>query len=196
MSDAYRKNITGWLIPVMGYQQSTSELTGIEKVWRELRRWSESTTVVSRPCAWDDDWPALAALIARNSAADPVIRIVAYSWGCGFGAMTLARELQKLNLAVDVMVLADPVYRNPSVPRWLNVRALLNKAWAPSITVPSNVREVHWTRQYNNKPQGHDLQAEDARATRIHEAVVRDLEHGQMDDDPFFETLTREVFGA
>lgn len=196
---AYPRNFERLVFLILGFTQRTTSLTGIEKVWRVARQWatpldSKHPTHVATPRLWDDDWEGTAAFIARNAIAEPIVDIVGYSWGAGHGAMELARELELLGLPVTRMVLADPVYRSPWLPTWLPANPL-SMTGIPSITVPGNVGEVWWTRQYNNKPAGHNLVAAKD-STVINPAEVRkELDHDQMDDDPYFKEMALAVLG-
>jgi hypothetical protein len=82
---------------------------------------------------------------------------IGYSWGAGHGVMQLGRALGELGLTIDHAVLADPIYRHPWLPSWLQVRSLLNWVWAPTITVPAAIRQVRWCRQIQSKPMAHNL---------------------------------------
>lgn len=203
-------------VPIMGFTQDTSRVTGIEKIWRELRKHSSSKTWVFPPQVWNADWKSLAHLIANNASACVEIVVVAYSWGAGHGFVSLAKELAKYGLKVVCAYLADPVYRSPRLlMRW---RSLVNRGpLAPTIHIPDNVKEVRWTRQSRNKPQGHDLQGlspefvesvhfdlspgGDAPRTRrireqvgtlIHDPVLVDCDHAWMDDRQEFRNMVLE----
>lgn len=172
-----------WHIPIMGFTQRITRPTGFDKVWQGLRESVDPGAVVLTPQCWRMNWKAIAAFLERNSPEPEKawINIYAYSWGCGHGFKDLTRQLQKRGMVVRNAVLCDPVYHS----WWRPWRAL---AMSPAIRIPRNVREVHWLRQYNNRPAGTDLIAED-RHTIIHDAVViEDREHEYMDDSPeFFE---------
>ena len=182
-------------VPIMGFTQDTSRVTGIEKIWRELRLRSSAETWVLPPQVWNADWKSLAHLIANNAFACVEIVVAAYSWGAGHGFVSLAKELAKYGLKVVCAYLADPVYKS----RWmlLSPLSLVNRGpMAPSIKIPRNVAEVVWTRQRRNKPQGHDLVASDSATTDIHEAVVVDAPHAFMDDRQEFRNLVMEAING
>lgn len=119
----------------------------------------------------------------------PTVGIFAYSWGCGYGAMTLAREFRKKDIDVRYMVLCDPVYHG-----WRKWRALCSRIlFMPvRIQIPSNVNEVWWLRQHVNRPSGHDLVAESP-YTVIHAPLILQLPHDQMDNSPEFHSLCMAV---
>ena len=183
-------------VPIMGFTQDTSRVTGIEKIWRELRLRSSADTWVLPPQVWNADWRALANLIRNNAQQDAEIVIVAYSWGAGHGFVTLAKELDKHGLVIQEAILADPVYRSPrTLLRW---RSLVNRGpLAPTIKIPQNVGGVFWTRQKRNKPQGHDLAGLATYGlTWIYDPVLVDCDHEYMDDRQEFRDLVMEVING
>ena len=175
-------------VPIMGFTQDTSRVTGIEKIWRELRLRSSAETWVLPPQVWDADWVALANLIRNNARQDAEVVVVAYSWGAGHGFVTLAKELDKHGIGIRRAILADPVHRSTrTLLRW---RSLVNRGpLAPTIKIPRNVGSVFWTRQNRNKPQAHDLSG----AGMIFDPVVVDCDHDQMDDCDEFRNLVMEA---
>ena len=131
---------------------------------------------------WKSDWRSIAEhvwLIGQNYKEEVQVCIYAYSWGAGYGAMQFAKYLDKSNIKVRVMVLSDPVYRNPRLLlRWL--------AFVPGmkIKVPKNVEEVFSYYQRMNKPQGHELLAKGS--TKIHSPIKLNYIHSKMDEAPSF----------
>lgn len=87
--------------------------------------------------AWDADWRSEAAFIARHAPpdADPLVCIYPYSWGFGWGAIQLARELDRLHIPVYGMKVCDGVYRHSY--RCGNWRALVPGS---VVRLPPNVR--------------------------------------------------------
>lgn len=119
----------------------------------------------------------------------PRVCIFAYSWGAGYGFVRLAEELQRRGIEVHTAVLCDPVYYGLDVWRAMLPRALFHRIW---ISVPANVRRVHWFRQFVNKPAGHDLKAE-GQFTRISDPVVLDCRHQDADNAPAFRQKCLDV---
>lgn len=134
--------------------------------------------------AWDDDPRASAEFICRlgSKTRPPLVCIFAYSWGCGYGFVRLAEALGDLGIGVRAAVLCDPVYHGLARWRALIPRTLFRRI---RIRIPANVDEVHWFRQLQTKPAGHDLKAT-SRYTRIHDPVVLDSPHTEMDNRPEF----------
>ncbi len=165
--------------------------------------------------SWNHNWNHFAKFIhygndafGSDSAPTPAtVIIVAYSYGAGWGAMRLARELQALGIDVRDMVLSDPVYRSAwwllawrsMIPSrqcqgkertkiGLLFRAVRYLLWrlgqalpwlVPEITVPNNVERLWIARQDRNLPQGHKLSA---RCTAFLETYDYSVRHAAMDD--------------
>ena len=108
---------------------------------------------------WKAQWQTIAEhafLLGSLYDRQLVVGIYAYSWGAGHGAIRLASELGERGIAVEQMVLCDPVPR-PWLPwRWT---AMLPASLGRSIKVPGNVRMVRSLNQRKNLPQGHDVVA-------------------------------------
>lgn len=86
---------------------------------------------------WDADWRSEASFIARHAPpdADPLVCLYPYSWGFGWGAIQLARQLDRLHIPVYGMKVCDGVYRHSY--RWGNWRALVPGS---VVRLPGNVR--------------------------------------------------------
>jgi hypothetical protein len=133
---------------------------------------------------WNDDWSDVAEyywLLGQEHQAHVVVNIYGYSWGVGWGAIQLARELQKRSISVHQLVSADGVYRHA----WFRLPSMLGRdssCLAPKIRVPSNVRIVTPFHQTINRPQGHVIVGE-ADFTGIIQAS-RELQatHQYLDD--------------
>lgn len=179
--------IKNWHVVISGFLQDEGEPTGMVRIWRELHaQHSDSETVVLLR-SWNDNWSDLAELIRRTQNGSPAVKIYAYSWGAGYGAMELARELAKRGITVRFMVLSDPVYHSPLLlARWM---AMLSDG---RIMVPYKVVEVYWFRQKENRPHGHDLIAEST-GTMIHPAIWLTSTHQYMDDAAPFRLLCHKV---
>lgn len=156
------------------------------RVWRDLFERHTPPEHLVFFCCWNDDLAGTAEVIWRLAGSNgkpPKVGIYAYSWGAT-SAMKLARHLGDRGIGVTAMVLSDPVYRW----RWALWRVLFR--W-PKITVPANVAEVHWFRQRTSWPFGHDLVAEDANKTKIHQPEWCLRKHTFMDDAEPFQMLVR-----
>lgn len=170
-------SVAAWHIVLSGFLQDEGRPTGMVRLWDDLcRRFlTSSTRCLLRE--WSADTNAIAELIWRlRNFEPPRICLYAYSWGCP-SAMTLARQLRRRGLAVDRMVLSDPVYRH-----WFaagNWRVLFGRR---EIVVPSNVRHVTWYRQDLDWPRGHNLVAEEPIGTRLDDPIIANVGHGYMDD--------------
>lgn len=169
--------ICQWRYVITGFLQNQGTPTRLIKLWDLLRTRHSSATSAVRLCPWNTNWSHEAEFVFRLSNGDPPrVVVCAYSWGAGWGAMELARQLERRGLDVQSMVLIDPVYRHCySLGQW---RALV--PWS-QIRVPANVHEVHWFRQAVSRPAGHDLVAEST-GTVIHPSVVLRVDHVHMDD--------------
>ena len=103
--------------------------------------------------------------LAEQRGNRPTVCVYAYSSGHRVGAPQLAKHLQRRNLTVRAMVLADPIYCHPIWSlRW---RAMTNWDWPifgqPIIRIPANVREVYSFFQRQNRPSGHRVVADNGK---------------------------------
>src|SRR5688500_4992637 len=102
-------------IPIRGFQQDDGEQSGVEVLWRErLRPLAGAATLVVTPLEWDHDWKDYAAFLSRlnpEGAPPPKLCVYAYSWGAGWGFISLAKQLGKLDppMRIALAVLTDPV---------------------------------------------------------------------------------------
>lgn len=192
-----RPVIRRWLICISGFLQSEGRLTGMVRLWSNLRSQASAETAVELR-AWNDNWSDLAELIWRfqpqQSDEEVQVDCFCYSWGCGHGFVELARELRKRGLRIRHAVLSDPVYYSRfCLTRWL---ALLQgwPTWGltPRILVPDNVDRVWWFRQSMNRPAGHSLVPLGER-TVIEPPQVLACEHAFMDDARYFHDLCGQV---
>ncbi len=191
--------IQTWNYFISGFTENRSQLTGLGQAWHKCQEAElKSTTCSLFP--WNYNWFHEARRLQNFATPSPTINIFGYSWGAGYGAIQLAENLRTVgNYDVHVMVLADPVYCDPCfLLRWKTIfssRYAITRRFAPVITIPSNVRAVYWSRQYKNWPRAHSLQAED----KIHTAIMSPkletrLEHGQMDEAPWFQEKVKETW--
>ena len=181
--------IERWHIPISGFTQSIDRANGFDKLWLKLRSVVNEETSLLPPQRWHADFAAIAAFIHRMRPQKlPDIRVYAYSWGCGHGFITLAKELDKRGLRISHAVLCDPVYHS----WWRPWRAMLAGKWSPPLVIPKNVHQVFWFYQRQNRPQATELIAE-AGGTVIHPGVRLGRDHEWMDDAPQFHTKCLEV---
>jgi len=183
---------TKWIIIRSGFLQSKGNVgNGCVNILRslELEYGSKGTRIELEN--WDDDTEHTAEYIYQLSSKEnpPDVAIFAFSWGCGYGFINLARSLQKRGIDVKYAVLCDPVYYGLAKWRALIPKTLYSKVY---ITVPGNVKEVFWLRQNVSKPAGHDLRAESP-YTCIHEPIILDVKHTDADNSPQFMALCNEV---
>ena len=174
------------IVCISGFTQTLARPTGIEKLWMKLRQFESPECRVSI-LEWDSNWESFAEhcfRTANGSRKDFSALICAYSWGVGYGFLKLANEFKKRGLKVPYAVLCDGVYHSGVFP-W---RAVMSPFWKPKIKIPSNVGEVWWFRQFENKPAGHDLVAEDHKSTNINDPTVLDVHHAWCDDSHWFHT--------
>ena len=174
----YRQRIGSWHNGCTQIAAELSALYGGNGNRVELQGWDASPTYTA------DYIHQLSPVMTR-----PKVAIFAYSWGVGYGFVKLAKELRAHGIDVEQAVLCDPVYHG--LFKW---RALIPKKMfgIVKITVPSNVKEVHWLRQNVNKPAGHNIVAE-SKSTIIHEAEWIDRPHTDMDNSSRFRELCMQA---
>lgn len=151
--------ITQNIVLITGFRQRHGRATtGLDALWHRIHSEIAGPASVVWLRSWDDDFRALAAQVNRNCMGFAVeVKVAAYSWGVGHGAVTLARELDHYGIAIETLFSIDGVYRH-----WLPVRSLFSR-WnplAPRIVIPHNVRETIYWRQTKSRPMGHELIAE------------------------------------
>lgn len=171
--------IRAWHVVIGGFRQTEGKPTGMVRLWSQLHERHAQPGVCVELRAWNETWRDLAELIWRVQPDNEpvVVKVYAYSWGAGWGAMQLARQLAQRGIPVAWMVLSDPVYRSPW-PWW---RWLALASWR-SIRVPANVRVVHWFRQRTNLPAGHNLIPIRKERTIVTTPVWVEVSHQYMDD--------------
>jgi hypothetical protein len=199
------KAIRTAIIPIMGFTQTIGRNVGMIKLWRELRELSAEDRFIAHPQRWCANWSDMAEFlhgITQNGGDKPTIYVAAYSWGGGWGFIRLAKELKKRGLHIAKAVLCDPVYRS----RWhlLKWRSLVNKGpLAPKIVIPSNVENVWYFFQRQNKPQAHRLVPQKEGYPVLHPGIeaIMGLQPGEleanhefMDDQPEFREKVLELF--
>jgi hypothetical protein len=178
-----------WIVPLMGFTESVSRRTGMERLWSELRVLASPKVTVLMPWEWHDDMRSLAAFINRNSPGSvPRIFVFAYSWGAGYAFPRLARECERLGLTIESACLCDPVYRSGWLPWWLPINPL-SLTREPLIGIPSSVALVHWVRQQLTLPRGHDLFPEDPESTEIAPEIILQEAHSRIDSHPAWRAM-------
>lgn len=178
-------------IPIMGFRQNANRITGMERLWRKLRKLTNNTIYISNPLEWDHDWSAFASFLWRNSSQDCVIKCYAYSWGMGNGFVKFAEQLAKRGRQVKCVVSCDGVARTRLLPSWLPANILSMTPWL-KLKIPTNVKNVHWFYQRQNRPQGHKIVALNPNTT-IHQGIQLPADHPFMDEQPEFQNLAMKV---
>ena len=183
------------ILPVMGFTQTTRGKTGMETLWCRLRELSSQATWVFPPTPWNTDAEAIAALIHRNVAADCEIIVTPYSWGCGQFFIDFADALKARGREIRHAIICDGVYRTRILPTFIPVNPWSMLPLA-KLRIPSNVREVTWFFQRNNRPAGHRPVAADRRRTVVNDGVeLKSLRHEQMDDSELFHSVVLKAVG-
>lgn len=183
---------------ISGFTQNVHYVHGVLKLSERMRR-PESGIV---DCCthriyfnrWNDDWSKIAEHywnVSDLNLRNLTICVYAYSWGAGWGAMQLAKYLERAEIKVRVMVLCDPVYRHPKwYLRWLSL-VRRDSHFAPVIRIPKNVREVFHLHQRVNVPMGHRLVA--SGETLLRPPIELKRIHQKMDDAWEFQGLSLSV---
>ncbi len=193
------------IVVLSGFTQKASGRTGMGELYCELRRRYATTPkryIIHR--AWDADMDELAHLLDRDRTRDFRLAVTAYSWGCGRGVRRLAKSLGQRGIAIDLLLLIDPVIYRPGF--WFSPRQLWALTRLGKFKVPPNVDEVYSWRQVNKGPFGRRLKLENRRTTVLggsvmgsHEKLLKyghsgqgqrdcitdpNIGHDGMDDDP------------
>ena len=166
-----------WHEIIGGFLQNQGTLTGMIKLWADIHaKCCKPGHTNANFSPWNSNWKHRAEHISRFSAEEPIILVYAYSWGAGWGARQLAKELDKRGLEIRMMILSDPVYRHPY---WLgNWRAF----WPYSvIKFPPNVNEISYYIQRIDWPRGHKVEG-----NKVHNPVEVSRGHRWMDEAPEF----------
>lgn len=142
--------IRRWLVLISGFRQDYSRATGMDRLFDQVLGFDGRVEYWQ----WDEDWRAQAAYMHRHSHFAAEITVAAYSWGAGYGALRLAEEMRELGRRINLMVLCDPVYRRPWVPRWFNLLPM-SLARGRTIKYPSTVNHIEWFYQTADRPAGH-----------------------------------------
>jgi hypothetical protein len=182
-------NVKHWHFILSGYSQNYATPTGCERIWGALddmlAETGPGTRVLYFP--WNAPFEQIAEMVKRCSAQGTCVRVYAYSWGAGYGFITLTKELNRRGIGVRHAVLCDPVWRRPGIPAALNWVGSLSSVWAKGkLDIPASVDEVTWAYQRNNHPDGDEPVAKGAK-TRINPGVkLLDAVHASADDSEWF----------
>ena len=188
--------IRNFIYLIGGRSQKTGADTGMMRLWAMLFRWRalapRHAFTFIMPREWNDSVREMAGLLERHAVEPGARRVViaGYSWGAGYGGPRLARELMRRGIAVDLLILVDPIYRS-KLP--LAFRLLAFTTWF-GIRVPANVRAVVAWRQRRDALKGTGLRLDDKARTRILADVTltdSSLDHQSIQYHP---ALLRECF--
>jgi|GEM_PF-1480907 len=174
-----------WHVCISGFLQSEARMNGILRLWLDTVRPLQDPRTFTTYRRWNSHWPSLAEFIQNTRGSDELrVGVYAYSYGAGWGAMRLATALRRRGIAVDEMVLSDPVYRHGC-----RSLAWLSLVRGPRIRVPANVKRLTWFYQRTNRPAGHALV--DAAGHPVPGLFVPGVIHQAMDDLPAFHEACR-----
>ena len=168
---------------ISGFRQTPGDYNGTVELREKLIRSGHSMGVESRVeyYTWNTNWNDIAehySDLRRIYQTWPTICLYAYSWGAGWGAVRLARELYKRGLSVHSMALCDPIYRHPS--KFLSwVSMLVESRWfpRPAIRIPANVQYVFGVHQTISTPMGFLVQPENELKTQVLPSIHLEVAH-------------------
>jgi pimeloyl-ACP methyl ester carboxylesterase len=187
------------IVFISGFTQSEKRFNGVFRQFRNAlvyRRQQRGEGARIEYRTWRYDWEAMAEYSQHMLDPGGVVYIVGYSWGGGWGARRYTQELANRGIEVPELLLCDAVYRSSVLPVWApaNIRSVFNSGpLAPKIEIPSNVRNVHWLRQRENKPQGHDVSPVNPQRTALTMPVLLKLPHSEMDESDEFAEMSFEM---
>lgn len=202
MPASHTRFIRTFIYLLGGFTQHVGHDTGMMRLWVELFRWRDrriDSCMMLMPREWNDSIESMAAMLDRHAVEDRGQRRVilcGYSYGGGWTAPGLARELKNREQDVDLMILIDPVWR----ARLLPAKAL-SFTGRMRVSIPSNVRRVLAWRQTNGgpfSPKGSALKIADPKRTEVLGEIdlsTRTLTHSTIQYDPgvLLESLTRII---
>lgn len=166
------------IVCINGYLQDRHGRTGLGRVWRHLhaRHAGPQTWVTNEN--WNCDWRGFVSqLIDVGRPTD--IRIIAYSWGVGHGALKLCQALRSEGLEVARLVSCDGVYRSG----WALWRSLWSPVLGePVIRFPSNVRRIDYVMQRENLPRGHRILGESKDTEVVFHGILDGHTHQSIDN--------------
>jgi hypothetical protein len=168
-----------WIFGATGFRQGLDNSTGLELLWRKLRRLSRPDVCVTTPQPWNDDPEAMADYIARNSAPGAVVFFYGYSYGVGNYFLALAKALQGHGMTIDTAVLCDGI-RRFRVGKWFSLRAFRDLV---EIEVPANVEMVYAFHQREDRwLHGHLVTAVDPTLTEVEMIELHGYDHASIDE--------------
>lgn len=182
-------------ICISGFTQTRGSFHGILKLREELRSDGHSFGVANRVeyMPWTANWKNYAAdlsSVCNYHGLRPEVLIAGYSYG-GWGAIQLAKRLEKLGINVQIMILSDVIARPWFWPRPLPaVTSLLGRKYSFSLRVPDNVINLAEYYQLKNRPQGHRTIIGNV-TRRVHTIELHHT-HMRMDDAPEFHGCVRK----
>lgn len=203
--------IENWIVCISGYLQRRGQTDqGVPSIAHELyARYGGRARVEFEP--WNCDWAGIAEWIFRtsyNNGTRPRIMLVAYSWGVGYGAVQLLKQLRYRGLKVQAAIFSDGVFHlggaNCHRVGLSQVLAYLPWRWGwqrPIIRLPVGVIDgpTHWFIQDNFEIddrntwlRGHELQMANGNPLPGREAV-EGTTHRYMDEAPRFKARVMEV---
>ena len=179
------------IVPVMGFTQSTSSVTGLTRWWRSVRGLSSSENWILHPQHWKADMKALSSLIYRNSNDETRIMLAGYSWGFGNGVMSLLRHFERLGRVAERVVSIDGVYKSWWLPA--SISPIRRTIKLP----PQTVQHFYRFYQRVDNPCGHDvIHTPGDVLAQIYDPVRINVPHSAMDDQPIVHAKLTELAEA
>lgn len=184
------------IVCIAGFRQRRHGRTGIARAWRFLRNRHAAPECDVTLHSWCDDWRSFARFILSTGPDDPReldIRIVAYSWGMGHGAIRLANLLKREGVSIERLVSCDGVYHQA----WTFWRAVWSPLLGqPTLLIPANVKRVDFLRQRSTWPSGHLPAAEIPGKTHlVNHGFLQGRTHTDADNASEFLDLAMEACG-
>ncbi len=174
-----------FFVCISGFTQTRGTYHGVLSLREQLIQEGLSCHEDSRVwlLTWKENFERIATEmlnVCAHHGMKPVVMITGYSYG-GWGALQLAKELNKHGIIVHTMILSDPVGRPWYWPRPLPaVTSLLGRNYAFKLHVPPNVKSLHSYFQRTNRPQGHQLVTTNGTAETA--PIELQYPHSRMDD--------------
>ena len=134
-------------ILISGFTQHRGYAHGWYRLREELLKSGYSAGSYQR--VWLEPWRAnttnlaISVKILQELYGEVKVGIYGYSYGGGYASMGLVRKLERQNIQVQKLILADPVFR----PSWLPLPlpsplSLLSFRFQPRIQIPGNVVDL------------------------------------------------------
>ncbi|MGZ0657082.1 hypothetical protein ACWPKS_15875 [Coraliomargarita sp. W4R72] len=168
-----------WIVAATGFGQDGHRVTGLELLWRKLRKLSRPDVCVVTPQRWDSDAQAMADYIERNSAPGARVFFTGYSYGVGNYFKGFAEALKDYDIEIDTAVFCDGVRRFTALK-------ILSMSWFHdfvTISVPTNVETVYAFYQLEDRLlRGHLVVAEDPEQTEVHMIEQHGFDHSSIDE--------------